>query len=110
MNKIRKTIKASSSSQMTAIVNLIDMEPDTDLKHPPKPNQKVTIKTSKQGIFILPEGYGDYDSFEGQGTPILIEQCRGVVRVVVWGDINDMEPTHIVDIEGAKEDNRNDIK
>ena len=59
-------------------------------------------------ITINVKGYGELTSKDGQGEPILIEKFENKLRVVLWGDINAEEATHIVDMEGAREDWRNE--
>lgn len=54
-------------------------------------------------VVIQFDGYGDHDSVDGQGTPVLIENVNGVPNVVIWGDINAEEPTHRIPLDGARE-------
>jgi len=63
----------------------------------------VEIRIDEQGIYIRPDGYSDSCSNDGGGCPVLFEFANGVPRVVVWGDINQEDYTHLVDLEGAKE-------
>ncbi|MDI4654247.1 MULTISPECIES: hypothetical protein [Pseudoalteromonas] len=49
------------------------------------------------------EGYGDrYSVGSKKGTPLMVEYYHGELRVVIWSDINKVDPTHIVSLEGAK--------
>lgn len=64
---------------------------------------EVTVRVTRDGVEILFEGYGDKCSEPGHGVPILIENCNGVPRVVIWGDITSEDPTHNVTLEGARE-------
>ena len=57
---------------------------------------------------IKAEGYGDYTSADGLGMPIVLEHYEGELRLLVWSDINQEEPTHIISLEGAREDKRKD--
>ena len=57
---------------------------------------------------IRVEGYGDSLSPDDCGTPILTEKYDGELRVVIWGDINQEDPTHIISLEGARVDKRVD--
>lgn len=66
----------------------------------------VEIKHGPHGIEINPEGYGDFESAEGQGSPIFLEYYEGHLRLLVWADINDPEPSHIIDLQGALESTR----
>ena len=51
-------------------------------------------------------GYGDHNSVDGEGTPILIENQGGVPKVVLWSDINEEDPTHRISLECAAESRR----
>jgi hypothetical protein len=66
----------------------------------------VTIESSNDHLLIRPLGYGDYDSTDGEGTPIMVEVFEGKLRVIIWSDINQEDPTHIISLEGAKEELR----
>jgi hypothetical protein len=71
--------------------------------------KELTIKIVNDlgdGIFILPEGYGEYCAAPGEGAPIAIEIWQGKLRVLIWGDINTEEPTDIIHLEGAHESKR----
>ena len=57
-------------------------------------------------VLIRPEGTGDYGSAEGHGNPVLVEFVNGTPRVFVWADINQEDPTHMIDLSGALESNR----
>ena len=69
---------------------------------------KVNIEVNKKMILITPEGFGDSNSKDGEGTPIMIEFRDGVPYIVLWGDINEEEATDIISLEGAKESLRVD--
>ena len=66
----------------------------------------VNITNGPNGILVAVQGYGDMPSPDGQGQPILIEKYNGELRVVIWSDINQEDPTHIISLEGAREDKR----
>ncbi len=60
------------------------------------------------GIWIEPEGYSDMDTAEEFSSAIVtLEVCKGKLRLVVWADINKEDPTHVIDLEGAKKSARN---
>lgn len=61
------------------------------------------IEYGDNSILIRPEGFGDCSSKNGHGWPIVIEYYEKDVRVLVWGDINQSDPTHIISLAGAKE-------
>lgn len=54
-------------------------------------------------IWIRPEGYGDCGSQDGHGFPIKIEYYDKSVSVLVWGDINQEDPTVKVKLDDARE-------
>ena len=69
--------------------------------------KKVTVAMDRDRILIRPAGYGDLFSIDGEGWPILFEIAEGRPRLVIWGDINQEEPTHIFELkDSAKESNR----
>jgi hypothetical protein len=49
------------------------------------------------------DGYGDCCSFPGCGVPVLLELLDGAPRLLVWADVNQEEPTHVLDLSGAGE-------
>ena len=71
---------------------------------------KVMVKGSDIGLttalLISPEGYGECNALGGKGSPIMLEIWEGKLRLIVWADINQEDPTHIIDLEGARETNR----
>jgi len=68
----------------------------------------LTIYSKDGQLHIKASGYGDNCSQDGEGYPIVIEVFDNELRVVVWSDINQEDPTHIISLEGAKEDKRID--
>lgn len=58
------------------------------------------------GFLIAAEGYGEKCSDVNYSHPVLIELYEGELRVVIWNDINKEDPTHIISLEGAKDDKR----
>jgi hypothetical protein len=69
---------------------------------------KIPAKINCRGgaIFVHIDGYGDSCSPDNQAYPIAIEIADGELRVVVWGDINQEDPTHIIPLTKAKENLR----
>lgn len=57
-------------------------------------------------LLIKVDGYGDAVSADGSGFPILIEYHEGKLQVVLWADINKEDTTHVIDMEGARENKR----
>jgi hypothetical protein len=62
-----------------------------------------TIKRADGVVLIRPDGCGDACSQDGSGFPVLVELYGGDLRVVVWSDINQEDPTHIISLKGAAE-------
>lgn len=59
--------------------------------------------TNVGGLNIRFEGYGDSATIEGSGSPLFIELYENKLQVVAWNDINDENPSHTIDLEGARE-------
>jgi hypothetical protein len=57
-------------------------------------------------LSVCPEGYGDKGTADGFGAPIGIELWEDNLRAVIYGDINQEDPTHIISLEDAREDKR----
>ena len=78
------------------------------------PNHSGTLPTrviaNDSALSIFPLGYGDFSSADGHGYPVFLELYQGTLRLVVFADINQEEPTHIIDLEGAREDRRIEIE
>ena len=64
---------------------------------------EVEIDYGDGAISIRAKGYGDACTQDGYGSPILVEYWGAELRVVVWSDINHEDPTHTINVEGAKE-------
>ena len=72
----------------------------------------VRIFNPGNGLEIAIEGLSDYWSDTGDeeiGVPIYLELHEGKVRLLVWADINQEDPTHIIDLSGAAESARKPI-
>ena len=69
-------------------------------------SQVLHIEGEDDGLAILPEGYGENGTQVGYGAPVYIERYKGELRLLVWADINQPDPTHIICLDGAKESNR----
>lgn len=83
-------------------LRLYDMFGDNNTK-----NIKVNIVNEVGVIYIRPEGTGDFYS-ETEGFPITLEIYEGVLRLLVYADINQELPTHIIPLEKALASNRAD--
>jgi hypothetical protein len=67
----------------------------------PDKSTRLRIENTNGTLYIKPEGYGDSCSMDENGCPILIERWNGELRVVVWADVNQEDPTHIISLEPA---------
>ena len=67
--------------------------------------QNVTIRRSASGygIDVLIDGFGDACSASRFGVPVYIENYDGDLRVVVWSEIANENPTHLIPLRGARE-------
>lgn len=68
----------------------------------------VRVVANESSISIFPQGDGDFGSAEGHGCPVFLELHQGSLRLIVFADISGEDPTHIVDLEGAREDRRSE--
>ena len=84
------------TSATVALADVMDTSTTTS-------NVTISVESSNLALIIHPENMGTWD---GPYAPVLLERHRGKVRLVVWADINDQEPTHIIDMSGALESNR----
>ena len=85
----------TNSQTMTAVIS--DGHPDHSGRLP------VRIVADDQFISIFPTGYGDCGSVDGYGCPVSIELYEGRLRLIVFEDIHEGDPT-IIDLEAARED------
>ncbi len=63
----------------------------------------VRIKMSDHFIEIHPDGYGECEAADNTGSPVVLEYYEGRLRLLVFGDINNADPTETIDLEGARE-------
>jgi len=91
----------NSNSTFKAFSTLADKSDNT------YPNEVyVEVEHGNNSIYISPVGYGDASSVNGEGCPVMLEVWEGQLRVVIWADINQEDPTHIISLEGARENLR----
>jgi hypothetical protein len=64
----------------------------------------VTICDDYAGIFF--DGSGLCGMEEGVNEVVLFEFYEGKPRLLVWADINQEDPTHVIDLSGAMESER----
>jgi hypothetical protein len=70
--------------------------------------KKITGKVIQEhnGVSIMFTGHGTCAMSAGFGTPIFIENEKGVVSIYVWSDINEEDCTHEITLENARESKR----
>ena len=71
-------------------------------------HQDIELFEKGGALFIRAEGYGDAVSEDDSGTPVVIELFQGKLRIVAWADINEEDHTHLIELEGARLENRED--
>jgi hypothetical protein len=59
-----------------------------------------------RGVDLGSVGYGDAGTVNGHGRWGYLEYYQGRLQLLIWADINKEDPTHIIDLEGARESNR----
>lgn len=69
---------------------------------------EVAVEGNGMGIVIRPEGYGCFGCVDGTVGPIYLEFYEGRMRLLVWDDINQEDPSHVIDLEEAREDRRSE--
>ena len=90
---------------------MIQNPPDLNLKgFRQKEVQLFAVQTKPDVILLEAEGYGNRT---GEGVPgegyndiVMLEYYGDKLRVIVWSDINQEDPTHIIEMENARESNR----
>lgn len=77
-------------------------------------NRKIKIHTEMSANDTLLEiganGYGEKLAQDGCGYPVIVQYYEGKLKVVIWDDINKETPSHMICLEGSREDKRiNDV-
>tara|TARA_B100000446_G_scaffold15921_1_gene13465 strand:+ start:14745 stop:15479 length:735 start_codon:yes stop_codon:yes gene_type:complete len=109
--------KVSTWQEQLAILNGSKTEDSTNIL--PFQEQKLFVPDNEtggelkgsyihdNGVGFSFDGYGDY--YDGhKGTPVYFECYNDMLRVVVYADINEQEPTHVIDMDNALLTNRVD--
>jgi len=71
----------------------------------PEQSIKATAILGRLCILVGAEGFGTMNT-EGDEPMVMVEYWEGELRVLVWSDINQEDPTHIISLEGAKHEAR----
>ena len=67
----------------------------------PKQSIKAKAVLGELCALLGAEGYGTKNTI-GDEPMVMMEFWEGELRVLVWTDINQEDPTHIISLEGAK--------
>jgi hypothetical protein len=62
------------------------------------------VEIFETSIEIGFKGFGESCAVPGQGRPVRIEYYEGELRLLVWADITKEDPTHVIVLDGAKEE------
>lgn len=65
----------------------------------------VKVEYVMGGLLVTPENYSSYDGQGGKDQSIImLEVHNGRLELVVWADRDNVEPTHVIDLEGARQE------
>ena len=70
-------------------------------KKPKRLPVRVQVECDRLALILSPKGFGTFGA-DGRCGPVLMELHRGKLRLIVWADIRQEEPTHVIDLSGAK--------
>lgn len=68
----------------------------------------VTVEVGQRAMGVKISGYGEATMIAGHGTPIWLDLSEDEPKLYVWADINEEDPTHVIPLDGAREDRRNE--
>ena len=69
----------------------------------------IAVLAEAAGLMVQPGGTGVQTMEDNEGYPIVLEHYEGRWRLLVWDDINDEEPSHIIELDGALEARRSGV-
>lgn len=84
------------SNQQLIPLTVDDVEEPYEERH-------LVVEVESAGVAINIDGYGLLTTEPKFGAVVLVEFRGGVPHVVVWSDITDEEPTHVISLAGASE-------
>jgi hypothetical protein len=64
-------------------------------------------RVGAMGLSMGFEGYGN--CCEASGDVVFLELYEGELRLLVWSDVNNEDPTHVISLEGARESIRSEV-
>ena len=62
----------------------------------------IVDNNTQTGLAIYIEGYSDHLSDDDNGVPVYLTETDDGLSVVIYSDINNENPTHIIPLQGAK--------
>ena len=98
-NAFNKYPKPGSTPQL--FTELYDHYKDSEAKP-----IKTRVVAGGMAAIICPQGFGVATNLEDFGSIVFVEQWNNELRVLVWSDINQEDPTHTISLEGARLENR----
>lgn len=66
----------------------------------------ISISEVDGSLLLRAKGYSDCTSDDDEGVPLIIENVDGILTLRIFGDINQEDPTEIIQLSGAKNSNR----
>jgi hypothetical protein len=106
MSQERATITVGHGITVDAM--LYDQDREDRLTGPSPLQLPVRISIRAGCISLHFPGFGDNASTDAAGEPFHIEYSKGIPRVIVFGNINQEEPTHVISLTAAKLSDRKD--
>lgn len=70
------------------------------------PSVNFMAEATALSVEIGVEGFGEKTSLPPYARPIFLEFYEGKLTLRVWADINQEDPTHVIDLSGALETKR----
>ncbi len=67
---------------------------------------EATVSVEDFGIILGIKGYSDHISEDDEGRLVWFEVYEGKLRLIVYADIQQEDPTHIINLEGARNERR----
>ena len=77
-----------------------------DREKPERRRVMTRIEAASTGVEIFSHGYGTACAARGRGSLVFLEIHDERLRLAVWADITSEDPTHVIDLEGARENRR----
>jgi hypothetical protein len=85
--------------------NIIAIDKLDDVDNPDGGNSVgIKLLRGSYGVLVKLDGFSDLRSNDGE--VVLIENREGNPHVIVWGDINSEDPTHVINLAGANKSRR----